>query len=661
MEQNSFNTLSLFMNPKVLRPLIHQGLFQLPKYFFQKHSTPSNTPFEGRYKPSFIERAAFSTNPFDASNGADTPQKLSPTELIRGSYGGGGEVGKKTPAELIMSTDDLKRQMPPLPDASKDTVKIQEAPEQQKHDFSEQGGIASMIPQPPLVGNIDQSSGDEAGRQQKNVMDYIAQLNEKSIAENSLKNDSGNDEEKLFDAPIGEEKHLNAHLPEEEHLKSNDMPEQATNYVNAVGNFIHKDANPSSLWERFRKSEFSEHLMDFFAGLASGKTPQESFSNAALVMRQGNNVRAQNRPIFEFLRSKGYDDKDAQAIMQYPDLAMKVIGSTLNSQAGSSQQTLDFLRSKGYSDEDAKAVAQYPNLAQKVIGSILSPQEGYRTLTVEEKAEQGLPEDMVFQVSTSTGKIIPVQGGQRSTASGLGGNTDSMLSKPEVGYMFVKDKNAPHGIRALPIAGSAAEHKLIQEQKEEKRKEQQLQMQILDSEERSNRILSASKELLKTVEEHPHVTGFLGYWGSLIPGFKAKDFGHMLDSLKANIGIDALRKAKAFSPNGASGFGNLSNMELQTLQNSVAALYQNLSAEQMKKSLKTVIDTFNKSNAATRAILFGGAEATSELVRAAYGEDAYKKNNTQSDVSLEKQIEALPEGVLFIDSDGRIKEKQTNG
>ncbi|WP_375615399.1 MULTISPECIES: hypothetical protein [unclassified Bartonella] len=570
-------------------------------------------------KRKALELAAFSTDPFDASNGADTPQKLSPTELIRGSQTGTEQAGKKTPAELIMSTDDLKRQMPPLPDASKDTVKIQEAPEQQKHDFSEQGGVASMIPQSPLVGNIDQYSGDEAGRQQKDVMDYIAQLNEKSIAANSLKNDSGNDEEKLFDAPIGEEKHLNAHLPEEEHLKANDMPEQATDYVNAVGNFIHKDANPSSLWERFRKSEFSEHLMDFFAGLASGKTPQESFSNAALVMRQGNNVRAQNRPIFEFLRSKGYDDKDAQAIMQYPDLAMKVIGNTL------------------------------------------SPQEGYRTLTSEEKAEQGLPEDMTFQVSTSTGKIIPVQGGQRSTASGLGGNTDGMLSKPESGYMYVKDENALGGIRAVPIAGSGSEHKLIQEQKEEERKNQQMQMRILETADRSNRILSASKELLKTIEEHPHVVGFTGSIGSFLPNSKAKDFGHMLDSLKASIGLDALRKAKAFSPNGASGFGNLSNMELQALQNSVAALYQDLSAEQMKKSLKTVIDTFNKSNAATRAILFGGAEATNELVRAAYGQDAYKGNHAQSNDPLEKQIEALPEGMLFVDRDGRIKEKQTNG
>ncbi|WP_273759644.1 hypothetical protein [Bartonella sp. ML70XJBT.G] len=608
MEQENTNSLLKLFDPKFLRPLMYQVMPQLPKHLFEQLSTPPSTPLEGRYKPSFLERAAFSTNPFDASNGDNTPQKLSPTELIRGAQTGGGEVGKKTLAELIMSTDDLKRQMPPLPDVSKDTVKIQEVPEQQKHDFSEQGGVASMIPQTPLVGNIDQSSGDKAGRQQKDVMDYITEINNRSMAENPQES-----------SPVNEEKLSHTPIPEEEHLKANAKAEQATDYVNAVGNFIHKDADPSSLWERFRKSEFSEHLMDFFAGLASGKTPQESFSNAALVMRQGNNIRAQNRPIFEFLRSKGYSDKDAQALVQYPDLAMKVIGNTL------------------------------------------SPQEGYRTLTAAEKAEQGLPEDMVFQVSTSTGKIIPVQGGQRSTASGLGGNTDGMLSKPESGYMYVKDENALGGIRAVPIAGSGAEHKLIQEQKEEERKNQQTQMQILDTTDRSNRILSASKELLKIIEEHPHVVGFTGSIESFIPGFKAKDFGHMLDSLKANIGIDALRKAKAFSPNGASGFGNLSNMELQTLQNSVAALYQNLSAEQMKKSLKTVIDTFNKSNAATRAILFGGAEATSELVQAAYGKDAYKGNHAQSNDPIEKQIEALPEGVLFIDSDGRIKEKQTNG
>ncbi len=44
------------------------------------------------------------------------------------------------------------------------------------------------------------------------------------------------------------------------------------------------------------------------------------------------------------------------------------------------KQTLQFLRSKGYSDEDAQALTQYPNLVMKIIGDTLSPQEGYRTL-----------------------------------------------------------------------------------------------------------------------------------------------------------------------------------------------------------------------------------------------------------------------------------------
>ncbi|WP_246054709.1 hypothetical protein [Bartonella massiliensis] len=614
-------------------------------------------------KRKALEHAAFSRNPFEKTEGENNPQKLNLIELIRGTEGGTQEVGKKTPAELIMSTDDLKRQMPPLPDVSKDTVKIQEAPEQDTRGFAEQSGIQSMILQSPFVANIDKPNEDEAGRQQKEAMNYIAQLNEKSMAEKPLENDSENDQESFLKAPIPEEKSLNAHLPEEEHLSASDGLKQKTDYINSLDNFVQTGANPKSLWDRFRHSEFSEHLMDFFAGLALGRTPRESFSNASILMRQGNKERAQHQQTLQFLQSKGYSDEDAQAIMQYPDLAMKMIGSTLSPQANDSQKTLEFLRSKGYSDEDAQAIAQYPDLAQKVIGSTLSPQEGYRTLTAEEKAEQGLPEDMAFQVSTSTGKIIPVQGGQRSTASGLGGDMSSMLSKPEAGYMYVKDENAAGGVRAMLITGSGAEHKLIQEQKKQEREEQQLQMQILETADRSNRILSASKELLEIVEKHPHVVGFTGSLGSFVPNSKAKDFGHMLDSLKASIGLDALRKAKAFSPNGASGFGNLSNMELQALQNSVAALYQDLTAEQMKKSLKTVIDTFNKSNAATRAILFGGAEATYELVRAAYGEDAYKNNNTQQErnmpefVTRAEQVKAMKEGQIFIDHNGYIRRK----
>lgn len=60
---------------------------------------------------------------------------------------------------------------------------------------------------------------------------------------------------------------MNAHLPEEEHLKESGDLEQKTDYIKSLDHFVQTGENPSSLWERFRKSEFSEHLMDFLRGL----------------------------------------------------------------------------------------------------------------------------------------------------------------------------------------------------------------------------------------------------------------------------------------------------------------------------------------------------------------------------------------------------------
>ncbi len=95
MEQENTNSLLKLFDPKFLRPLMYQVIPQLPRYLLQQRSMPPSTPLEGRYKPSFLERAACRTDPFDASNGDNTPQKLSPTELIRGSQAGTERAGKK--------------------------------------------------------------------------------------------------------------------------------------------------------------------------------------------------------------------------------------------------------------------------------------------------------------------------------------------------------------------------------------------------------------------------------------------------------------------------------------------------------------------------------------------------------------------------------------
>ncbi|WP_144753937.1 hypothetical protein [Bartonella saheliensis] len=650
MEQNSFKTLSLFMNPKVLRPLIHQGLLQFPKDLFQKYSTPSNTSFEGRYKPSLLERAAFGTNHFEEKDHSDNPQKVNLAGLIRGEQRE-AEVRKKTPAELLMSLDDLKNQMPPLPDVSKDFVQAKEGVEQEKQGIPQQKGILPLPSQSSFGANIDKSDGNEAGQQQKNAMKEMVAGNEQAMPKQAW---SLVKEQTPSQLSLQQEK-------EEKQLKTDDLSHQATDYVNAVGNFIHKDKNPKSLWERFRKSEFSEHLMDFFAGLASGKTPQESFSNAAIIMRQGKNVRAQQRPIFEFLRAKGYSEEETKAIVQTPDLAMKIMGNHFNAQEPSHQQTLDLLRAKGYSEEEAKAIVQTPDLAHKIVGSHLNAQEGYRTRTAEEKPEQGGAAQRDWQISAARGEMIPLQGDQNSMDSGQEGDAEKRLLKPETGSMLVREEKTSHGIPAVPMAESGAEHKLIQEQQNEERQNQQRQWQEADQLTRANLAIASAEKLRKKLEESPHIVGKIEDWLAKIPGTESvQQFMHMLDSLKANIEREALRKAKEFLPNGETGLGNLFHQQLQALQNSIAALKQDLSPEQIKKSLTTVIDIFNQSDAQTRATLFGGAQKMGEHVQDAYGKEAETQKKTPSDDFFEKQIETLPEGIFFIDRDGRIKEK-TNG
>ncbi len=59
MEQENTNSLLKLFDPKFLRPLMYQVIPQLPRYLLQQRSMPPSTPLEGRYKPSFLERAAF--------------------------------------------------------------------------------------------------------------------------------------------------------------------------------------------------------------------------------------------------------------------------------------------------------------------------------------------------------------------------------------------------------------------------------------------------------------------------------------------------------------------------------------------------------------------------------------------------------------------------
>ncbi|OPB29488.1 hypothetical protein [Bartonella sp. WD12.1] len=532
-------------------------------------------------------------------------QKATLQDLIRGVYDEPEETGKKGLKDLIVSVTDLKSQMPPLSDYS---IKTNNTPQLYQGNSLE--NAVSLAPQSEFVSPIDMPSQDEAEQQQKDAMNYIAELNRGGPAPEQLQGD----------APLNEEEALS----EEGALQANDKPEQAVNgeaedfFQRLVGGNgdtqAHDKYSASGLWDRFKNSEFSERLMDSFAGLASGQTPQESFSNAALKLRQGNSERAQRQQILKVLQSKGYSDQEAQAIAQNPDLATKIMSDTL---------------------------------------SPTGLQEGYRILTPEEKEAHGLPGDMAYQISTQTGKIEPLKGTQRTD------DPNNMLSRPELGHMYVKDENG--NIRSVLIPGSDAERKRIDEENKKK-------VEFANKSFKAEQFIGMVEKLQEKLDKNHSIVGFLGYWESLIPGTPASQFKSMLNVIKANIAIDRLMQMKDLAPNGASGFGNLSNVEFMALQNSIAALEQDLSPEQMKESFQTIIDTYKKANKATRILLFSEGEVSPELVQEAYGIEAYKNQDKAQQTQDEQprvteytQFDTLPEGYAFLDSDNRVRRKQSNG
>ncbi|AQX19786.1 hypothetical protein [Bartonella sp. WD16.2] len=168
------------------------------------------------------------------------PKKIDFPDLIRGYYKEPEETGKKGLKDLIVSVADLKDQMAPLSDYS---IKTNNTPQYDKSNSLGHG--ESLISQSEFVSPIDMPSQNEAEQQQKDAMNYIAELNRRSAREQLQTN-----------APLNE----NAPLSEEGALQTNDKSEQEQESLNAPENFINSQGQP----EQLANSEAD----DFFQRLA---------------------------------------------------------------------------------------------------------------------------------------------------------------------------------------------------------------------------------------------------------------------------------------------------------------------------------------------------------------------------------------------------------
>ena len=89
------------------------------------------------------------------------------------------------------------------------------------------------------------------------------------------------------------------------------------------------------------------------------------------------------------------------------------------------------------------------------------------------------------------------------------------------------------------------------------------------------------------------LTGMAGAAMEHMPGTKAHDVSKLVDTLKANIGFDALQTMRQNSPTGGS-LGAISEKEIKFLQSTIASLEQSQSEEQFLENLALVEQAFNR-------------------------------------------------------------------
>ena len=115
------------------------------------------------------------------------------------------------------------------------------------------------------------------------------------------------------------------------------------------------------------------------------------------------------------------------------------------------------------------------------------------------------------------------------------------------------------------------------------------------------------KDVATELKGHPGMRGAVGFrlGTQFIPGTAAASFKAKLDTLRSQIAFGALNKMREASKTGGA-LGNVSNVELQLLQNNVAALDENLSESEFVNSLDSIIKYAEDAKSRLRATLQGG-------------------------------------------------------
>ncbi|MBX4336012.1 hypothetical protein [Bartonella raoultii] len=178
----------------------------------------------------------------------------------------------------------------------------------------------------------------------------------------------------------------------------------------------------------------------------------------------------------------------------------------------------------------------------------------------------------------------------------------------------------------------------------------------------SNTINDIERFMAYMEEKGEWATGNLANMQAQLSVPQHRDMSSLLDSIKNRIGIDRLETMRRYSRNGASGFGNLTEKELDILKSYLGEIKYNLGHKELLFRLKKIREILGKMKSDVLALLENGNIAlTQENVdKVTLQPHSVAPQQGRSDLPLvtsKEQEDALPSGARFVGEDGKTRVK----
>ncbi|WP_273791517.1 hypothetical protein [Bartonella sp. CM31XJBT] len=185
---------------------------------------------------------------------------------------------------------------------------------------------------------------------------------------------------------------------------------------------------------------------------------------------------------------------------------------------------------------------------------------------------------------------------------------------------------------------------------------------LKNSEAISSNTLHDIERFMNYIEENGDwATGNLADWQASFKIPQHRDMRSLLDSIKNRIGIDRLETMRRYSRNGASGFGNLTERELDILKSYLGEIKYDLGHKELLFRLKKIHQILAKMKLDVLKLLEDSSieltqESVDKVTSQSHSKAPQQGHSANAPVvKSAEEIEALPKGADFIviDADGK--------